>query len=132
MEYEDWTERTAKTVKETIDQFKNTDKKRGEPITQKELNGTIKKLKREKSTGPDRIPKELFIEANRNTVHLYKNILNDIYQKKKMWEQWQKGEIIRLYKGQGRMGKCSNGRGITLASNIGKVFERIITESNQK
>ena len=30
------------------------------------------------------------------------------------------------YKGKGKKGKCSNERGITLASNIGKFFERLI------
>ena len=37
-----------------------------------------------------------------------------------------KGQIIRLYKGKGKRGKCSNERGITLASNFGKLFERIL------
>ena len=35
------------------------------------------------------------------------------------------GEITRLYKGKGTKGKCSNERGFTLASNFGKLFERI-------
>ena len=43
-----------------------------------------------------------------------------------MPEPWQKGQIIRLYKGKGKRGKCSNERGITLGSNFGKLFERIL------
>ena len=35
-------------------------------------------------------------------------------------------QVTRLYKGKGVKGKCSNERGITLASNFGKLFERII------
>ena len=35
-------------------------------------------------------------------------------------------QIIRLYKGNGVKGKCSNERGITLSSNLGKLYERII------
>ena len=42
-------------------------------------------------------------------------------------KEWEEGEIIRLYKGKGVKGKCSNERGITLASNVGKVYERIIS-----
>ena len=34
--------------------------------------------------------------------------------------------LKRLYKGKGKKGKCSNERGITLASNFGKLYERII------
>ena len=45
---------------------------------------------------------------------------------------WLQGEIIRLYKGKGHKGKCSNERGITLASNVGKVYERIINERIKK
>ena len=41
-------------------------------------------------------------------------------------QQWQKGIVKRLYKGKGVKGKCSSERGITLASNFGKLFERII------
>ena len=37
-------------------------------------------------------------------------------------EQWQEGEIIRLYKDKGVKGKCVNERGITLASNFGKLM----------
>ena len=36
------------------------------------------------------------------------------------------GTITRLYKGKGRKGMCSNERGITVASNVGKVYEIII------
>ena len=41
-------------------------------------------------------------------------------------DEWRKGIITRLYKGKGKKGKCSNERGITVSSNIGKVYERII------
>ena len=41
-------------------------------------------------------------------------------------QDWKTGEITRIYKGKGKRGKCSNERGITLSSNIGKVFERLL------
>ena len=37
-----------------------------------------------------------------------------------------------MYKGKGQKGKCSNERGITLASNVGKVYKRIINERVKK
>ena len=52
--------------------------------------------------------------------------MNNIYNEEKIPYEWQSGEVIRLYKGKGEKGKCSNERGITLASNAGKLFERII------
>ena len=52
--------------------------------------------------------------------------MNKVYNEEKIPDEWQKGEIIRIYKGKGEKGKCSNERGITSASNMGKVFERLI------
>ena len=52
--------------------------------------------------------------------------MNQIYQEETIPKEWQEGEIIRIYKGKGEKGKCSNERGITLASNMGKVFERMV------
>ena len=66
--------------------------------------------------------------AGKDTIEIYRRILQQITTKKHIPPQWQKGQIIRLYKGKGKRGKCSNERGITLASNFGKVYERIINE----
>ena len=95
-------------------------------ITQEELNKAIKSLKRNKATGPDGIPNEAIIEASETTREMYLEVINTILQNRKPPEQWQKGHIKRLYKGKGIKGKCSNERGITLGSNMGKLYERII------
>ncbi len=86
----------------------------------------MKHLKAGKSTGPDNIPNEAFIRATKQTMEIYRNAMNKIMSAQEIPEQWQEGEIIRLYKGKGVKGKCSNERGITLASNFGKVMERVI------
>ena len=52
--------------------------------------------------------------------------MNEIYLEEEIPDQWQLGEINRIFKEKGTKGKCSNERGITLASNVGKVFEGII------
>ena len=93
---------------------------------------TIKRLKRNKSLGPDKIPNEIFIEANKETKKIYQEIMNTVYKEEVIPERWQEGEIKRLYTGKGQKGKCSNERGITLASNVGKVFERIINRRVKK
>ena len=123
-EYQEWTERISKTVKDIEEDLKNCPPI--EPITEQELNHVIKALKRKKSTGPDHIPNEAFIEATRGTRRIYRKILNKIAEKQEIPTKWQEGEIVRIYKGKGTKGKCSNERGITLASNFGKVYERII------
>ena len=60
-----------------------------------------------------------------------KNILtifNKIYKTEKIPQEWKHGRIIRIYKGKGKKGQCCNERGITLSSNLGKLFERIINK----
>ena len=102
-----------------------------EPIpdfTAEELNSAIKKIKRNKSTGPDNIPNEVFIESDMETREIYRENFNNINRKMEIPEQWQEGEIKRLYKGKGTKGKCSNERGISLSSNYGKVYERMVNE----
>ena len=39
----------------------------------------IKKLKRNKSLGPDKIPNEIFIEANNETKQLLKTMIENIH-----------------------------------------------------
>ena len=57
-----------------------------------------------------------------------KNMLDRAHMSEEIPQAWEEGEIIKLYKGKGVKGKCSNERRITLASNVGKVYERIINE----
>ena len=90
------------------------------PITTEEVKKAIRKLKRKKATGPDSIPNEIFIEADNTTIEVYTKVMNKLLTNESMPEKWKKGLIKRLYKGKGKKGKCSNERGITLASNFGK------------
>ena len=53
-------------------------------------------------------------------------MMNSILNTTDIPEQWKEGTLKRLYKGKGIKGKCSNERGITLASNAGKLFERLV------
>jgi len=93
-----------------------------DPIRFEEVVQAIATIKRNKSLGPDKIPNEAFIEANQKTRKIITEALNRTYQEEIIPNNWKEGEIIRLYKGKGVKGKCSNERGITLASNTGKLF----------
>ena len=130
-EYED----TTKHIKETMENLKqqyHSQKTEDKPISEKELKDTIKRLKWRKSLGPDEIPNELFIEADSETRRTLLHIINKVHKSENIPISWLEGEIKRLYKGKGTKGKCSNERGITLASNVGKVYERILNERTKK
>jgi hypothetical protein len=120
--YEDWTNK----IKEKTCELRQEQTGHRQPITMEEIDRITKKLKRNKAMGPDGIPNELFIEANQTTREMLTQILNTIHIGKNIPDNWRKGVITRLYKGKGKKGKCSNERGITVSSNIGKIYERII------
>ena len=129
-QYENWTQHIRTTIKEIERNMETLEPI--EKITTKELNKAINKLKKKKSTGPDNIPNETFINADKRTREIYRKAMNKISEEESIPEEWQEGEIIRLYKGKGIKGKCSNERGITLSSNFGKLYERIINERANK
>ena len=62
------------------------------------------------------------------TKEIMRNELNKILCTYEIPNQWNSGTLKRLYKGKGKKDKCSNERGITLASNTGKLYERIINK----
>ena len=123
-EYAKWTQE----ITNTVEKIQNSEdmQKTVTPISLEELKQAIRKLKRGKASGPDGMPNKIFTEAQPQTLRIYQIILNRIAMSKNIPRQWKQGQISRLYKGKGRRGKCSNERGITLSSNIGKVFERVL------
>ncbi len=126
-DYEQISREISQSVATTSNNYLNNEETQGsEPITLKETNDAIKRLRRRKSVGPDDLPNEIFIEADGKTKQIYNDILNKIHRETKIPEEWKIGHVKRLYKGKGKKGKCSNERGITLASNFGKLYERII------
>ena len=74
----------------------------------------------------------MFIEADADTQKIMLDIINKVHSSEAIPTSWLEGEIKRLYKGKGIKGKCSNERGITLASNVSKVYERILNKRAKK
>ena len=68
----------------------------------------------------------IIIHTNGTIKKITSQYTDILYTDEQIPQQWQHGEIKRLYKGKGTKGKCSNERGITLASNAGRLFERLL------
>ena len=83
-----------KKIKELDDQSKTC--RPPHKVTIQELNKTIKQLKNNKAPGPDKIPNEIFINADQ-TREIYLKEINTIIQSYDIPDQWQVGEITRLY-----------------------------------
>ncbi len=116
-------EEHVKTIEERMETTQEI-----QDLTQKEMKEAIGKLKRRKAMGPDQIPNEALIETDEETRDLMRKALNATNKETQMPEMWQIGELHRLYKGKGTKGMCSNERGITVSSNVGKLYERMINE----
>ena len=121
-EYQMWTEEIKNSV-----EHMNQQQLEDEPdFTLDEIRDVIKSLKKGKCNGPDDIPNEVYIESNKNNMEMHRYVMNMVLRTIDIPEQWKEGSLKRLYKGKGVKGKCSCERGITLASNAGKLFERLI------
>ena len=122
--YEGWT----KKITDTVELIENGMKEiPDEPeFSNQEIIKVIQNLKPGKAPGPDGIPNEAMKAADRQTLQIFRNETNKILKSMTIPQQWKEGSLKRLYKGKGVKGKCSNERGITLASNVGKMFERLI------
>ena len=118
----------TKEIENVVNRIAESNEARGpqKPIAKEEIDAAIKRLKKGKSMGPDNIPNEAIIELNQKNRNTLKEVLNRTLQDQDIPKSWETGTITRLYKGKGTRGKCSNERGITVSSNSGKLFERIV------
>ena len=96
-----------------------------QPIPRIETSKAIKQLKNNKSPGPDNIPNEFIINSMvmADTIH---GIMASIFQSEDIPLQWLQGTMINFNKGRGDHECLKNKRGITLTSNVCKLFERIL------
>ena len=123
-EYKSQTEEIEKKYENISQQMEQIPK--CNPINYNELKLAIKKLKNGKAPGPDNIPNEALKNMDKINCEKTTSIMNQILIDEKIPSSWLNSKIIRIYKGKGTKGKCSSERGITLSSNVGKTFERII------
>jgi hypothetical protein len=89
-----------------------------------EVEIAIEKLKSYKSPGTDQIPAEL-IHAGGNTLcsEIHK-LINCIWNKEELPEQWKESIIVPFCKKGDKM-DCSNHRGISLLSTSHKILSNI-------
>ena len=98
-------------------------------ITMREMMKQKRKIKDRKAAGPDRIPNEIITHADKETLNIYRKVINHILTgKEQIPPEWKEGIITTIYKGKGKKGKLTNERGITMSSNMGKMAERIIAD----
>jgi hypothetical protein len=90
-----------------------------------EIEMATEKLKRHKSPGTDLLPAEL-MKARGRTIHseIHK-LMNSIWNKEELPEQWQEFIIVSIYE-RSDTADSRNYRGITLLSTTCKVLSSIL------
>ena len=91
-EYETWTESIIKHTQKAQKNHQIQTTTMRKKISTKGKETVIKKLKRNKSLGPDKIPKETFIEANKETKQLLKTMIENIHAAEDMPKAGMKGK----------------------------------------
>nr|XP_043618810.1 uncharacterized protein LOC122590696 [Erigeron canadensis] len=95
-------------------------------ISQEEVRLALKKMGRNKATGPDQIPIEVWRCLGDVGISLLTSLFNKIWTSAKMPEEWRLSEVIPIYKNKGDVQSCRNYRGIKLLSHTMKLWERVI------
>ena len=94
-------------------------------FSEEEILKSIKQLKTNKSSGPDRLINEFFIHGKNVLLPILLSLFNKIFENGTFPNDWSEGYIIPLHK-KGSRSEAENYRGITLLSSLGKLFTRVI------
>uniref|UniRef100_A0A8D8SH78 Craniofacial development protein 2 n=2 Tax=Cacopsylla melanoneura TaxID=428564 RepID=A0A8D8SH78_9HEMI len=95
-------------------------------IEREEIVFVLKKMKNGKATGPDELPVEAWKAMDEVGVDLLCEMMNDIYRKEAIPNEWRESTLVPIYKEKGDVQDCGNYRGIKLMSHTMKIWERII------
>ena len=97
-----------------------------EKIKRQEVMDALKKMKNQKAVGPDGVPVDVFKVIGEEGVDVLLDLLNCIWEKGKMPDEWRLSTLVPIFKGKGDVQECGNYRGIALMSHVLKLWERII------
>ncbi|XP_025837669.1 uncharacterized protein LOC112906852 [Agrilus planipennis] len=135
----EWTEHFAKqmggkVVEETrqLGKEEKIEKNEDHEITQEEVEQVIKKLKKKKAAGEDKITNEAWIYGGKELQENLQGILNKIWNgDEDLPEEWKMGIIKPIFK-KGDRHKPENYRGITLMNTGYKIYAEILRKRLEK
>ena len=112
-----------------VNDIKHTDIHTAEPLVPEpsafEVEMAIEKLKRHKSPGIDQIPAELIKSGCRKICYQIHKLINPIWNKEELLEEWKESIIAPIYK-KGDKADCNNYRGISLLSSTYKILSNFL------
>jgi hypothetical protein len=90
-----------------------------------EVEIAISKLKKDKSPGSDQIPAELYQAGGETLVSVIHKLINSIWNKEEMHDQWKESIIVPIHK-TGDKTDCNNYLGISLLSTLYNILSNIL------
>jgi hypothetical protein len=93
--------------------------------SQHEVEISIPKLKKYKSPGSDKIPVELIQAGGETLVSVIHKLINSIWNKKKLPDQWKESIVAPNHKKSDKT-DCNNYCGISLISTSYKILSNIL------
>jgi hypothetical protein len=90
-----------------------------------EVEISIAKLKKYKSSGSDQIPAELYQAGGEILVSVIHKLINSIWNKEELPDQWKESIIVPIHKTDDKT-DCNNYHGISLLSTSYKILSNII------
>jgi hypothetical protein len=94
-------------------------------ITVEEYNKAKMQLKNGTSVGWDNIPNEFLKYGGADLDKAFAKIFTNIIKEEIVPPEWRNDKLRMLYK-KGDKNKCENYRGLSLSSNVSKLFSRIV------
>lgn len=97
-------------------------------ILEQEVREATKRSHNNKATGIDNIPIEAIKACHEVGIKWMTKIFNQAWKERKVPEDWQRAVIVPIWKNKGSKKECSQYRGISLLSHVGKIFARILEQ----
>ena len=95
-------------------------------ISLEEVGEEVNEMKSGKVPGLDGFPLECLKKGGMAVLKWLVRLLNLSFEMGVVPMDWRGACIVPLYKGKGDKCECSNSRGITLLSVVGKLFDRVL------
>ena len=124
--HKSWTAFIEKETETLHENRKHEKDKMNDPINEKEVQQSIKSLKNNKSTGPDKAKNEFIKYGGKELTKALSQTFNKILENETIPISWNKSNTINIDKGNPDKELLENKRGIALTNNICKLFEKVI------
>ena len=96
-----------------------------EDISAEDVRDALRRMKKGKAQGPDKIPVEAWIALGDEGFGVSDGLVQQTAKRREDAEEWR-SVLVPLYKGKGDIKECGNYRGIKLMSHTMKLWERVI------